>query len=215
MAISLKVKARKLNSSEKQEVKKKTEGETFKALEKKAKTLFSRVNKRIRNLERWTMQGRIISPALNALKKQGKSRFGTKGTYSDLESLKKEIAKAQAFDNMETSSIKGARSYTENLKKKIPNVTKLNDEQINLIFDALHSVHERMPINLYSGLIVYSDYLDAVIEEETEMTQSSMQSYDDRLNRLIDNVIEKLTRGVTDTIDSGIGILSKGFDRLF
>lgn len=215
MKISLKAKARKLNSSEKHTIKENTEKELFKALEKEAKTLFSRVNKRIRNLERWTMQGRIISPALNALKRKGKARFGTKGTYSDLKSLKEEIARAQAFDNMETSSIKGARSYTENLKKKIPNVTKMNDEQIGLIFDALHSVHERMPISLYSGLIVYSEYLDSVIEEESQMTQSAMESYGDKLNRLIDKTIEKLTRQVTDVVDVGIGILAKDFNRLY
>lgn len=219
--VGITVKSRKLNSREKKEIGKRVEDESFKALEKQAKTLFSRVNKRIRSLTRASNtranKNPIISPALNALKKKRGEypRFGTKGTYHDLESLKKEIAEAQAFDNMETSTVAGARAYTNNLKNQIPNVTQLDDSAIALIFDALHGLHERMPSMLYSGLLQYTDYLDTIVEQAENTDLRMIDNYESQLSTLIDNAIKELTDKVTDTINDGIGILSKGFNKLY
>lgn len=211
------VKSRKLNSQEKRQIKESVKDGAFKQLEKQAKTLFSRVNKRIRTLERASNRGDVISPALNSLrKKRGQApRFGTKGSYSDLESLKKEMAQAQAFDSMETSTLSGAKAYTENLKKQIPNVDSLDASAISLIFDALHGIHERMPSVLYSGLLQYSEYLDTVIEQAENIDLNMIDNYESRLSTLIDKAIEELTSKVTDTVNDGIGILSQGMTRLF
>lgn len=211
------VKSRKLNGQEKRQIKESVKDNAFKQLEKQAKTLFSRVNKRIRTLERASNRGDIVSPALNSLrKKRGQApRFGTKGSYSDLETLKKEMAQAQAFDNMETSTLSGARAYTENLKQQIPNINELDDSAINLIFDALHGLHERMPTLLYSGLLQYSEYLDTVIEQAENTDLSMIDNYELRLNTLIDKAIEELSNKVADTVNDGIGILSRGMTRLF
>lgn len=174
--------------------------------------LFDRVNKRIRNLEK---NSKYISPALNALKnKRGDApRYGTSGTYTNLNEYLKEVARAQEFTNLETSSVKGARSFTNNLKKQLNKKTnaKLDDDFITMVFDTLHGVHERMPDLLYRVQLKYSDYMDVVIDTIEENENN------DNLEDNIISAINKLTEKIADnenTIDE-VYRMSKGTGRLY
>lgn len=201
-----------LSNKDKSQIKEGVKKSAYEQLKKQAQTVFNRVNKRIRNLE---SNKKVISPAYNALKKKrgNAPRFGTSGSYNDLKSLQKEYSEALAFDNMETSSIQGARNYTQNLKNNLPN--HLDESAMNYIFDALHSLHERMPDVLYSGLLQYTDYLDTIVESAENIDLSNMNNYDSKLESIINNAIDKLTNQMSDKINEGIDILSGQFNRLF
>lgn len=199
------------NGKNRGEVKEFVENATYDELEKQAKTLFSRVNKRIRTLE--SHKKEVISPSYNALvKSRGTTpRFGTKGSYIDKKSLQKEIAQALSFDTSETGNYRGAKAYTKNLKNMLP-LDKLDDDKISIIFDALHSVHERMPDILYSGLLQYSDYLDTVVETAENLEIDGLDDYENQLENMVEQVINELT----DKLDEGENLLlSSDFDRLF
>lgn len=201
-----------LGTAEKKEVKKEVETAAFKQLEKQAKTVFNRVNKRIRNIER---NKKVISPAYNALrKKRGNApRFGTSGTYTNIKSLQKELSQALAFDNMETSTVQGARNYTQNLRSQVGG--DLTDTAVNIIFDSLHALHERIPDVLYGNLLQYRDYLDTIVEIQENTDFSSFSDFQSKVDEVVTQAINKLTNQLTDTINGGIDYLASGFDRLF
>lgn len=185
--------------------------DTFKSLQKQAKTVFNRVNKRIRNIEK---NKGLVSPAYNALvKKRGEApRFGTKGSYSDLKSLEKEYNLALSFDNMETSTVAGSRAYTNNLKSKLP-LEKMSKDLVSNIFDVLHGLHERMPDFLYSNTLQYTDYLETVIEvsENTDFNNMSR----DELETSITQAVQKLAEKTANDINKDTAILNQKFNRLF
>lgn len=199
------------NGKNKDEIKEFVENATYNELESQSKTLFNRVNKRIRTLE--SHKKDVISPSYNALvKSRGTTpRFGTKGSYTDKKSLQKEIAQALSFDTSETGNYKGAKAYTKNLKDMLP-LDRLDDDKVSMIFDTLHSVHERMPDILYSGLLQYSDYLDTVVETAEDLELDNIDDYESQLESMVEQVINQLT----DKLDEGENLLlSSDFDRLF
>lgn len=195
-------------------VKEFVKNSTYDELEKQAKTLFSRVNKRVRTLER--NQKNVVSPSYLALKRErGQApRFGTSGSYNDLKSLQKEIAKAISFDTSETSTVQGAKAYTENLKKQL-DLDKLDDDKINMVFDSLHALHERMPDTLYGGLLNYSDYLDKIIETDENIELDDSLDKQEQIENIVTEAINDLTDKVDGLLNSGTDILSMNYDRLF
>lgn len=190
------------------------ENSTFEELEKQSKTLFSRVNKRIRTLE--SNQRKVVSPAYLAIKRErgDAPRFGTKGSYNDLKSLQKEIAKAISFDTSETSTIKGAKAYTNNLINEL-NLDNVDKDKITRIFDSLHALHERMPDVLYSGLLSYSEYLDKIIETDENLELDDSLDKQEQIEEIVTKAINDLTDKVDGLLKSGTDILSMNYDRLF
>lgn len=187
---------------------------TFEELEKQSKTLFSRVNKRIRTLER--NQNKVVSPSYLALKRdRGEApRFGTKGSYNNLQELQKEIARALSFDNSETSTLQGAKAYTENLTNSL-DLDKLDKDKVTLIYDSLHALHERMPDVLYSGLLSYSEYLDKIIETDEGIELDDSLDKQEQMEEIVTKAIDELTTKVNDLLKEGTDILSMDYNRLF
>lgn len=200
------------------EVEKIMKDDALQQMIKEGQQVFNRVNKRIRNIER---NNKLISPAYNALKKKRgiAPRFGTAGTYHDLDSLQREIALAQAFDTMETSTVAGARSFTNNLRSQLKagNGQKLSDEFIGLIFDALHALHERMPDTLYKAQLKYADYLDSIVETAENIDFSKLETaeqVEELVSRTIEHLSEEITKNINDRIDTLQNFVS-GYNRLF
>lgn len=185
-----------------QEIKKIVENDVYQTLLREGETIFNRVNKRIINIER---NNKIISPAYEALKnKRGNApRFGTMGTYKNLKELAKEIERARAFDNMETSTVQGARNYTNKLLTELnrKSVKELSPDFISEIFEALHMLHERMPDELYKNQLQYASYLDTIIET-AENTDLQALSSAERVETVVTDAIDKLTRTITRTLNT-------------
>lgn len=204
----------KVKDIPKDEIKKAATNLTFESLEKQAKTVFNRVNKRIRNLS--SNRKNVISPALNALeKKRGASpRFGTSGSYTkgDMGSLQKELALALEFDNMETSTVKGATNYTNNLKRQLGG-TKLNNDAINIVFDSLHALHERMPDTIYGNLLQYKDYLDTIVETQENIDFDNLD--ENALNEIVETAINNLTDKISGALDEVDYLETVNYNRLF
>lgn len=212
--VNIKVKnVRHLNEQEKAKLKKEAQKGAYEQLKEQAKVVFNRVNKRIRNIEN---NKNIISPAYNVLKKKrgNAPRFGTSGSYHDLKSLQKEYAQALSFDNMETSTVQGSRAYTDNLKSQL-SLDTLDKSAINVIFEALHSLHERMPDILYNNLLKYTDYLETIVENTENIDFNSISNYETKVETLVNNAIDELTEKMSDKLNEGIDILSGNFNRLF
>lgn len=195
-------------------IKKAVTDDTREQLEKEGKTLFNRVNRRIRTLER--NRSKVVSPAYEALlKKRGSApRFGGASIMrGDLDTLQKEIAMAREWDLMETSNMSGARAYTNNLRSKLNVSSKqhLSADFISDIFDALHALHERMPDVLYQNQLQYANYLDTIIEQAENVDLSKLDSAE-RVETLVTSAIDKLSTQVTNAINDDIDEVSKLFD---
>lgn len=198
------------------DIEKVMKDDALREMVREGRTLFDRVNKRIRNIER---NKSIISPAYNALRKKRGSapRFGTSGTYSNLDELQKEIAMAREWDNFETASVAGARTFTNNLRSQLQakNGERLSKEFINLIFDSLHALHERMPDVLYKNQLKYTEYLDTIVERAENVDLSGLDDAE-QVDELVSSAIEKLSAQITTEINASIDILKKATtSRLF
>lgn len=196
----------------KQLIKESVTQDTYQQMIKESKPLFNRVNRRIRSIER---NRQLISPAYNALReKRGPApRFGTSISVHNLDDLQKEIALAREFDNLETSSVPGARAFTNNLKDKLnmKAVKKLDSRFINQVFDALHALHERMPDALYQNQLQYASYLDTIVEVSENGDISKLDDAE-QVEILVTRAIDKLSTQVTDKINDDIDEVSRLFD---
>lgn len=171
-----------------------------KQLAKKAKQLFSTVNKRINRLE----QSDAISPALQGLKKRRTPKFTIGG--KDLKALRKEYADALAFYNKETSTISGSRNYTRLLENTFGE--RVHDKDfLNKMFRLLKDLENRLP-DIYKN--IYGKEVQEIIEQDASL-QSRLMSEDaieyyNAMTELVDKMIEQSTdeihQQLQDLIDS-------------
>lgn len=167
-------------------VRKEIEDMTKQELAKEANKLFSMVNKRIRRLK----DSDTISPALEALqRKRGDAQFSTRG--KDLKSLQDEYVQALSFSNLQTSTVRGARDYTKGLKSLLGEKIK-DPDYVNAIFDLMHGVEERLPVELASNMIGTNDVLNDVIETAVGQNISELNATDGGRNDFIQKAIDKL-----------------------
>lgn len=199
-------------SGTKEQIKADVSEMTRSQLSKQAKQIFSTVNKRIQRL----IDSDTISPALEALiKKRGTNpKFTTGG--KDLTALQKEYSEAIAFYNLETGTVTGARKYTNKLKQVIGE--RIDDkEYINKLFDLMHGVAERIPIQIANNTIGTDTILNQIIENDTNGTLNVLDSADRDLQ--IADLIDELTNQIVDVINNDTAILEnalKSFEsRLF
>lgn len=168
---------------------------TRQELAKKAKALFSTVNKRIARLQ----TSDVISPALNALEKKRIPKFTIGG--KNLKELQKEYSEALAFYNLETGTVTGARVYTNQLKQYFGD--KVKDKNfIAKTFDLLRTLKDRLP-ELYKN--VYGKDLQTIIQEDTNLqeklySENSIES-EQAMTELIDKIIEQTTEQTQDQVE--------------
>lgn len=189
-------------------VKTAVEDMSRKELAQAAKSLFSTVNKRIARLDK----SDVISPALNALKQKRTPKFTSGG--KDLKALQKEYAEALAFYNLTTSTVTGARNFTNNIKNVVGERIK-DEKYVNRLFDTLHTVQGRMPQIFSSGRIGTDDIIQK-IEESAENNEERIFSMDaaereEELNRIVDELIKQTTDELQATIENIIESAARGF----
>lgn len=167
-------------------VRKEIEEMTRQELAKQATKLFSAVNKRIDRLQ----ASNTISPALEALqRKRGDTHFSARG--KSLEALQDEYVEALSFSNLQTSTVSGARQYTNQLKSLLGDRIKDSD-YVSSVFDLMHGVAERLPVELASNMIGTNDILNDVIETAIGENISELNASDSGRNDFIQKAIDKV-----------------------
>lgn len=184
-----------------QKVRKEIEEMTRQELAKEANKLFSMVNKRIRRLK----DSDTISPALEALqRKRGNSQFSSRG--KNLQALQDEYVEALSFSNLQTSTVNGARQYTRELQDMLGD--KIHDrDYISAVFDLMHGLEERLPVELASNMIGTNELLNEVIEtavgQNVTELNATTSGRNDFMQRAIDKLMEQL-KGLANTSASSL-----------
>lgn len=189
-------------------VQKGIENMALKELRSVSKSLFNTANKRIDRLKASNM----ISPAWEGLKRRRSQEHFTSGG-KDLKSLQKEVADAIAFLNRETSTVGGAKTFTKHLERVVGD--RINDKDyINDVFDLMHGIEERIPVQLASNMIGTNDVLNYVIEEAVQENLSAINSEADSRDDFISKAVEKLVGMVDETVWKGIESLDKDLSEM-
>lgn len=184
----------------KQEIKKDVSEMTRSELSKVALKEFSKLNKRIKRLEQATVKDGILSPALKSVQDSG-GKFSAKG--KNLNQLRKEYARAIAFENMETGTVRGARSFTKSMCG-IFGYDRISDKKfIAKIYETLHRVQEQLPV--VGNMIGSRETLQQIVEHfDSEYTNANAlitmtdEEYAQYLNNLINNLTNSLNASWDD-----------------
>lgn len=189
-----------------QKVRKEIEEMTRQELAKEANKLFSMVNKRIRRLK----DSDTISPALEALqRKRGNSQFSTRG--KNLQALQDEYVEALSFSNLQTSTVNGARQYTRGLQDLLGD--KIHDKDyISAIFDLMHGLEERLPVELASNMIGTNEVLNEVIETAVGQNISELNATSSGRNDFIQRAIDKLMKQLKGLANSSASSLESSLN---
>lgn len=165
--------------------------EGLKELKKQARRIFSRVNKKLDRLK----ASDAVSPAYEGIiERHGTNFHFTYGGQNE-ESLQSLINEALIFESRQTSTLSGAKRFTNDLKDLIREHDVHDDEYINSIFDTMHGVAERIPIDLQKNMVGTDIILNSVIDRYTE-NEIHVLSDADR-NDFIDALVDKLTKSAT------------------
>lgn len=189
-------------------VKKGLEDVALKEAKQMAGALFATVNKRINRI----IESGEISPAVEGLRRtRGNLKFTTGG--KDLAGIQKEWAQAVAFYNLETSTLGGARNFTNKLRNVMGERVK-DKEYVASVFDLLHGVEERLPLELASNMIGTNDILNNITEIAVDNDISSINADTRAREKFITEAIEKLTEQIDKTITGGISELDDALAQL-
>lgn len=178
---------------------------TTKEARKEANKLFSKLNERIDQIK---SEG-VLSPAVSALEKKGITRFSSAGKNS--EDLSKEWAIAYNFDNLETSTLQGARNFTEHLKELLNDRT--NDANyVSDIFELMHGSAERLAGAIAKNQMGTNEILQEVIREAEgqDLTTLSNAQKDD----FISKAVQELTKKVSQLHDEARETVEKAAENL-
>lgn len=177
---------------------------TYKELKSYAKKEFNTLNKRISRLKSADKERGILSPALKSIEESG-------GTFKvggkDLNGLRKEIARAISFKNMETSTIAGARAYTNRMLSVFGD--KMNNAKyVERVYNILHRVQEQLPTsNTTIGSDRVLDLIQSKFDSDFSNAQQIIELEDDEMESWTNNFINT----VTDLVDTDLENLKQSF----
>lgn len=185
-------------------VEEETKKETLKGLKKEARKIFSRVNKKLNRLQ----SSEYISPAYEGIIRRHGTGFHFKYGGTDIDTLQKLIAEALIFESRETSNISGAKSFTDSLKQLL-HTKDINSEYISNVFDVMHGVAERVPVQLAENMVGTDTILNNIIESYTLQELSNL-SEADRI-RSIQEQLDKINTQSAQTLYSGLAKIENNF----
>lgn len=187
----------------KSEIKKDVSEMTRQELAKECYKLNSKLNKRIKRLEQATKKDGILSPALKSVQDSG-GKFSAKG--KTLNELRKEYARAKAFEKMETGTVTGARAFTNRMGKVLGTDNIKNPKYVERIYETLHRVQEQLPI--IGNSIGSTEALQQIVSEyNSEYSNSNALidmtdiEYAQYLNNLVNNMTNKIDDDYQDIED--------------
>lgn len=191
--VSFKVVARKAGNSIQNDIRKGVENMTDRQLRQASSRMFSAVNKRIKRIEK----SDVISPAVTALKKDmgNNPHFSSRGlNRSQLINL---YNKALNFYNLETSTLGGARAYSDHIKNLIAEKIKDKD-YISDMFDLMHKASEKLGSKVVSGLIGTNQILQEVVAMDTDNALSSINGNKELSESFVQAIVDKMTREIAE-----------------
>ena len=193
-----------VEKSSRNEIKKDVMEMTYKELKSYAKKEFNTLNKRISRLRSADKERGILSPALKSIEESG-------GTFKvggkDLNGLRKEIARAISFKNMETSTITGARTYTNRMLSVFGDKMK-NAKYVDRVYNILHKVQEQLPTsNTTIGSDRVLDLIQSKFDSDFSNAQQIIELDDEEMESWTNNFINT----VTDLVDTDLENLKQSF----
>lgn len=178
---------------------------TTKEARKEANKLFSKLNKRI---DRIKSEG-VLSPAINALEQKGITRFSSAGKNS--EDLSKEWAIAYNFDSLETSTLSGARNFTEHLKELLNGKTDDSD-YVSDVFELMHGSAERLAGAIAKNQMGTNEILQEVIREAEGQDLSTLSNA--QKDDFISKAVQELTKQISQLHDEARETVEKAAENL-
>lgn len=186
-------------------IKKDVSEMTRKEIADMARSLFSKLNKRITRLEQ--AKG-VISPALESVNKSG-GKFYMKGLNRN--QLLKEYSRALTFENSATGTVTGARSYTNRLKS-IMGERVQDKEYVARVFDLVHRAQELHPtISNAIGSNEVARIVTEVVDESIDLELATMKDYEGALNKDFDEAIEEISERIYRNFEGLYDGLADGF----
>ena len=187
------------------EIEKDVSEMTRKELAKELRPLAHKVNAR---LGRLANVKDVASPAYKAMTEgNGEGKIKIKG--KNLNALRHEYARAQAFLNMETSTVTGARRYQRQLVDLLGG--EYRQEIIDKIFETFHEVQETHPaeLQLYDSKQLISEIGDN-IQEQIDLYGDSEEAIETAKEEALKAAMDEIKANYFERIDE----LKKEFDEI-
>lgn len=192
-------------SPENSEIKKDISEMTRQELAKELRPLAHKVNAR---LDRLASAKDVVSPAYKAMTEgDGEGKIKIRG--KNLNELRHEYARAQAFINMETSTVTGARQYQRQLVDLLGG--EYRQEIIDKIFETFHEVQETHPaeLQLYDSKQLISEIGDN-IQEQIDIYGDNEEAIEEAKEEALNAAMEEIESNYYERIDE----LKKEFDEI-
>lgn len=177
-------------------------------LRAEARRLVSMANKRLKRIEE---QNLINSPAYKKWVEDGAQKFSVKG--KNMEEVKQEIARMNDFLKKQTSTVKGAKQYFQNVAKEV-GIEKFDDftdlqNKLNTFFETTAKIKEYLYNTKEIGVAigyqkiweVVSDYVEEV-GHELELTEETVVEMTKKLVKSVtySEVERKLDKWIDDLL---------------
>lgn len=178
---------------------------TRQELAKELRPLAHKVNAR---LDRLANAKDVVSPAYKAMTEgNGEGKIEIRG--KNLNALRHEYARAQAFLNMETSTVTGARRYQRQLVDLLGG--EYRQEIIDKIFETFHEVQETHPaeLQLYDSKQLISEIGDN-IQEQIDIYGDSEEAIETAKEEALKSAMDEIKANYFNRIDE----LKKEFDEI-
>lgn len=178
---------------------------TRQELAKELRPLAHKVNAR---LDRLASAKDVVSPAYKAMT-EGNDEGKIKIKGKNLNALRHEYARAQAFLNMETSTVTGARRYQRQLVDLLGG--EYRQEIIDKIFETFHEVQETHPaeLQLYDSKQLISEIGDN-IQEQIDIYGDSEEAIETAKEEALKAAMDEIKSNYFERIDE----LKKEFDEI-
>ena len=160
-------------------------------LRAEARRLVSMANKRLRRLEE---QNLINSPAYKKWVEDGAQKFSVKG--KSMEEVKQEIARMNDFLKKQTSTVKGAKQYFQNVAKEV-GIKKFDDftdlqNKLNTFFETTAKIKEYLYNSKEIGVAIGYQKIWEVVSDYVEEVGSELELTEENVLEMTKKIVESV-----------------------
>lgn len=173
------------------------DGNEERKLREEARRLVSMANKRLKRLEE---QNLINAPAYRKWVEDGAQKFSVKGKSK--EEVKQEVARMNAFLKMQTSTVRGAKQYFENVANEvgINNYKDFSDlqEKLNTFFEITGKVKEYLYNSKEIGVAIGYQKVWEVVSDYVEEVGSELALTEENVLEMTEKIFKSVTHNEMD-----------------